>query len=57
MLVSMGWYFIVVLVCISLMTNDVEHLFICLLPFVFFFEEMSIQIICSFLGIPWWSSG
>ena len=30
MLVSMGWYFIVLLVCVSLMTNDVEHLYMCL---------------------------
>lgn len=37
--VSMQWYLIVVLIHISLMAHDVEHLFIAYWPFYVFFGE------------------
>lgn len=40
------WYHIVGLICVYLMTNDVDHLFIVLLYIPF--AEISIQILCSF---------
>ena len=30
-LVAVMWYLVVVLICVSLMTNDGEHVFVCLL--------------------------
>ena len=38
----------VVLVCISLMVNDREHLFMCLWAMCISSLEKSIQILCSF---------
>ena len=44
------WYFIVVLTCISLAINNVEHFFMFLLAIYVFFGKMSVQIFCSFLN-------
>jgi len=55
-LVSIKWYLIVVSVCISFMTNDVEHFFMSLLvSCIFFLEEClfrsftHLKIICLFI--------
>lgn len=46
----MKWH-IIVLICISQMTNDVEHLFMCSLAvYIVFFGNMSFQIHCPFFS-------
>ena len=49
-LVGMKWYFMVVLICISLVTGYIEHLFLCLFPFFFKIYLWRHVYLCPFLN-------
>ena len=51
-LTGVRWFLTLVLICISLMINNAEHLFICLLAIhMSFLGKMSIQFSCHFLSM------
>ena len=47
----MEWHVIIVLICISLILYNVEHIFILLFTISVFFGEMSVRISCPFLKL------
>lgn len=47
-LLGLKWYYIMILICIFLMTNNYEHLLKCLLPIYIFWFKISFKIFWAF---------